>query len=1741
MDSEKSPTFTKGDSPLHIAVRHNHLEDVKKILHRQSVDVNGLNSEHETPLHLACYLNHKHKEIVNVLIAFGADPFIKKFNGLTSYQMCNYDMLFLMKRLLLQYNLWIDSPILTDGDTPLHTAIRQGEIDKVQRIIVKQVIDVNAINSNHETPLHVACVLGYKLIARIVVSNGGDLYKRDCYNNTPIHRAVSKGHADVVDSLITKFECDPKVTGYQGRTLLHFACGVGHLELVTMLIEKYDLSPFAADAVKQTPLHIAASHGQEQVADLLISKYNFPVDCTSGGCYTPLHLACYCGHISLVKQLVLDHKADLKVCNDFLDTPLHLAALGGHTDFVKMLIVELNCCPDVKGFRGRSVLHYSCISGSVEQTVMLITEFNQDPFIVDNNGDTPLHLACMFGHEELVTLLIVKYNCPVDVKNIKFKTPLHLACAAGHQNVARTLIGECRASTNARDHQNDTPLNEAVLHKRTDLVKILITEFNCNPFVKGFQGRSLLHQACVKGHIELAELLIVEFGLDVHASDDEGTTALHMACWGGYEELARLLITKYNCSVDVKSLSNETLLHLACSGGHLNVVRMLVSEYNLDLNALNNGSCSPLHIAARLGHIKTVRALINEFNCKPNAKGYNGRNILHYACEGGKEKLVEVLINDFKIDPMSVDDEGNTAIHVAAEYNEEEVIKLLIIKYNCPVDSINFSGQTSLHIAAGEGYIDLCITLLSVFGADRNIQDYDQDTPLNNAIMTGNAKTVHILAHECGCKSHIKGDWFKPLIHQVCINGSTIMLKQLISNFGYDPTSIDQERNTLLHTAAQHEKYAMVDLLITAFGIHCPVDSRNIRNETPLHLACIAGDTRMADILLSHKATINLRDIDNDTPLRKAFLQENNDVVSSVLYVLGFESSEVDSNLVYDVCKRGFVELLDVLLTDFCIDPCSALDHKGNTALHVAAYGSCKEVSLLLINHGCPVDCRNYNGRTPIYFLCCNKLTDSVNFLLKWFVSELKADVHIKDDKGNQPIHVSAINGCTILMTTLILDYGCDPEARGFKDRTLLHKALYAGQTSTAKSLIDIFHLSLHSIDDDGNTPLHLSSFAGQHESVSLLLYDYHVPIFVRNKSGKTAIDLAEGDEVKKDFREYISSKHHSIQLEYEELKSLSQKKYSGEQIIMRVFVLGHPESGKSTLVESLKRKGISSIVQVPKSDVASHTEGIVPSIHQRKDSRRLLYYDFAGDSEYYSSHSAILEMVSKSSVGTSVYVVVANLMKDDSTLCGELGYWLSFISYHAKNIESRIKLKVVVVLSHHDLLSLADSTKRLENTKQYLHRNSSQLQQWNLDIIDVIVSNCRKPRSSRTLDHILQQISMDTPPYSLSFESTLLNGVLEKDFKHVVACKFQDILSHIKDTGICLPTIASALYPIVKQLHDIGLLMIVGRRENHIEDYLLLMNTSSLTNEVHQLLFSQSAMQTLAQAVPLQYAKIGIFPESVICSILPDHITKDCLIQLQYCHEFTHAEVGLDYSVTPNIESDNLLLYFPALCKLESEQSNWSPDPNLDFSIGWYAKCTGNLDFLPPRYLHVLLLRLTFMFALPPGSLQTSDFDLSLSVPKENCHCTMWKNGIHWLMSEGIECVIEVVNESRGVVVVVKSRKKHTYQCVQMLAQIVNVITEAKHEFCYSVSFQNHIMNSDDPSSYSNEDKLFEISKIKSALHNQDETVISESGHVTLDLENVNFIKCHTYWGKFMLNNVYSILYYYTHALINHRVLLLI
>jgi ankyrin repeat protein len=860
-------------------------------------------------------------------------------------------------------------------------------------------------------------------------------------------------------------------------------------------------------------------------------------------------------------------------------------------------------------------------------------------------------------------------------------------------------------------------------------------------------------------------------------------------------------------------------------------------------------------------------------------------------------------------------------------------------------------------------------------------------------------------------------------------------------------------------------------------------------------------------LISEFKSDATQRDHGNNTAISKAAEGGHVETVQALTTELGC-SSEVTGfhgvSLLHLACFSGSIKLAEVLITDFGVDIVS-VDDSGNTPLHMACWGGHEELARLLITkYNCPVDAVNKNNHTPLHIACWI----GHSTIVKMLVSEFKANLMARDHENDTPINKAALNGHEDTVKVLITELGCSSQIKGFKDRLLLHQACQNRNTLTAAMLLQEFPTLIYSTDNDGNSPLHFSSLLGKAAHVRLLLFDYHAPVFIRNKAGRTTIDLAKDKAIKKIFEEYMSSEHKSIQQEYKKLQVLSSLKYSGPQTITRVFVLGNPGSGKSTLVESLKRKGIIyPFFRVSEADVPLHTAGIVPSVDQ-SNAYRLLYYDFAGDSVYYSSHAAILEMISHSNVGTNVFLLLVNLTKGNVVVCDEIGYWLSFISYHGKAIDSQQKLKVIIVLSHVDHLSQADASTSLATIRQYIYTLINQGFQKIIKIIDIVSFDCRYPRSSKVTGNILQDIAKNIPPSVLSFKTALLHGMLIKDFGNVVACKFQDLLSHIKDTGIqCLPTSAGALYPRVKELHDIGLLMMIGRGEDQIENHLLLMDVPSLTNEVHQLLFSESARENLTRAAGSKYAKMGLFSESFISGRLPNHITKDCLVQLQYCQEFKHADVGLDYSVTRNPQISNVLLYFPALCQLETEHSNWPHDPNLDFSIGWFTECIGKLDYFPPRFLHVLLLRLTFIFALPASSTPMSDLDLGINLQDQNYHCTMWKKAIHWIMREGVECIVEVVNENKGVVVIVKSRKQHIYQCIHMLTQIANVVTGAKTEFCNSVFLRHYILDSNDPSSYSNEDKLYDVNLIKSAMENKDEVVRSASGHQTLTLESLKFI----------------------------------
>ena len=81
-------------------------------------------------------------------------------------------------------------------------------------------------------------------------------------------------------------------------------------------------------------------------------------------------------------------------------------------------------------------------------------------------------------------------------------------------------------------------------------------------------------------------------------------------------------------------------------------------------------------------------------------------------------------------------------------------------------------------------------------------------------------------------------------------------------------------------------------------------------------------------------------------------------------------------------------------------------------------------------------------------------------------------------------------------------------------------------------------------------------------------------------------------------------------------------------------------------------------------------------------------------------------------------------------------------------------------------------------------------------------------------------------------------------------------------------------------------------------------------------------------------------------------------------------------------------------------------------YQFGWCLQCTSKHHFFPPRYFHILSLRLAYKMALPQKHNQLMR------------RCTFWKNGLYWLNGHGVGSLVEIVDESQCVLVMMSCEK---------------------------------------------------------------------------------------------------------------------
>ena len=220
------------------------------------------------------------------------------------------------------------------------------------------------------------------------------------------------------------------------------------------------------------------------------------------------------------------------------------------------------------------------------------------------------------------------------------------------------------------------------------------------------------------------------------------------------------------------------------------------------------------------------------------------------------------------------------------------------LKYSekCPLEDSPFFGSGLIHAAACHGSPEV-VTFLMNRGNGVNLRGHLGKSPMHCAIADRKKNSAEIL-------------------------------QILIEAVGAKINSKDADGDTLLHYAVGRD-IKLVEILVKHGA---KVGLKNIWGETPLHVAAERGDIQIMKYLLNHKADIDARDNNDESPLRHALMGRDPEKAVSFLLSSGANPDDPDS--------------------------------KGNTTLHCAAASGEDKVALKLIKAGADRSIRNADGLT---------------------------------------------------------------------------------------------------------------------------------------------------------------------------------------------------------------------------------------------------------------------------------------------------------------------------------------------------------------------------------------------------------------------------------------------------------------------------------------------------------------------------------------------------------------------------------------------------------------------------------------------------------------------------------------------------------------------------------------------------------------------------------------------------------
>lgn len=475
-------------------------------------------------------------------------------------------------------------------------------------------------------------------------------------------------------------------------------------------------------------------------------------------------------------------------------------------------------------------------------------------------------------------------------------------------------------------------------------------------------GNSLL-DASERGD-RAAALRLLANGADPNTPGPDGTTAVMYAAANDDVELVRALI-KAGANVKLKNQFGTSAITEAAIIGSTPIIDALLKA-GADANTKNPEGETPLMAVARSGNVPAAKLLV-EARADVNAKeSFGGQSALMWAAAQSQAEMVKFLAAS------------------GADLNARGVVRQWerkVIKEPRPKD-MNKGGFTPLLYAAREGCVD-CARHLVAAGADPDLEDPERITPLNMALLNLHFEFAAFMI-KAGADVD-KWDLFGRSPLYMAADVSTLPTKgngaMAVIPSEDQVTALDVGRMLL-------EAGANPNLQLKRRPPYRDVpqdrggDTILAQGATPLLRAARAGDAPFVELLLTHKALVDLPSKEGVTPLMAAAGVEygtrvtrgrnrTNEGVLATMKLLVGAGADVNARSVSEP-RRGAPQAESSQAAQYALNfrrasqmpSAQAVPHE--TALHGAAARGFNDFVKFLAEHGADLQAKDANGRTPL-------------------------------------------------------------------------------------------------------------------------------------------------------------------------------------------------------------------------------------------------------------------------------------------------------------------------------------------------------------------------------------------------------------------------------------------------------------------------------------------------------------------------------------------------------------------------------------------------------------------------------------------------------------------------------------------------------------------------------------------------------------------------------------------------------